>query len=52
MASLTQCVDFDACINVNGHLKRKDDANCDPAVGSSSCTSCTQGGDCNQGLNV
>ena len=50
--SLTECVDFDACINVNGHLKKKDEANCDPAVGSSSCATCTQGGDCNQGIDI
>ena len=45
---MTQCVDFDLCINKNGYLSDDGDADCDPSVGSSSCTDCTS---CAQGEN-
>ena len=47
-ATLTQCVDFDLCINKNGYLSDDGDADCDPSVGSSSCADCTS---CAQGPN-
>ena len=37
-ATLTNCKDFDTCINTKGYLNPVTDATCDTAVGSSSCT--------------
>ena len=47
-ASLTECVDFEQCINPGGTIETNSRANC----AGTSCITCTDGVDCTYGNNM